>query len=182
MCLYAKLLYTVLCYNIFRMRKLHTHEWIGVIIAVTVVAFLIVEGVFGDLFKPGADHALVNLDSEGDILMNDNNTQDLPGLKIETIKEGSGEGVRAFNEVTVHYTGTLTDGTVFDSSIPRGNPFTFIIGQGSVIQGWEEGILGMKVGEKRRLTIAPEKAYGQAQGHELQNETLVFEVELLGIQ
>lgn len=164
------------------MRKLHTHEWIGVIIAVTVVAFLIVEGVFGNLFKPGADHALVNLDNEGDILMNDENTQNLPGLKIETLEEGTGEGVRAFDEVTVHYTGTLTNGTVFDSSVTRGVPFTFVIGQGSVIQGWEEGILGMKVGEKRRLTIAPEKAYGRAQGHELQNETLIFDVELLDIQ
>ncbi|PIR38417.1 MAG: peptidylprolyl isomerase [Candidatus Zambryskibacteria bacterium CG10_big_fil_rev_8_21_14_0_10_42_12] len=114
--------------------------------------------------------------------MDNENTQSLGGLTIETIAEGTGAEVRAFDELTVHYTGTLTNGTVFDSSVTRGTPFTFVIGQGSVIAGWEEGLLGMKVGEKRRLTIAPEKAYGRAQGHELQNETLVFEVELLDIQ
>lgn len=167
----------VLCYDELYMRKLHTHEWIGVVIAVTIVAFLIVEGVFGNLFRPSADHALVNLNN-GETMNNENST----GLTIETLKEGAGEGVKAYDEVTVHYVGTLTNGAVFDSSVARGVPFTFVIGQGRVIEGWEEGILGMKVGEKRRLTIAPEKAYGRAQGHELQNETLIFDVELLDIQ
>lgn len=164
------------------MRKLHAHEWIGVAIAVTVLAFLIVEGVFGDLFKPNADNVLVNLEDQGDIFMNDENGGSLPGIKIETLSEGTGKEVGALDEVTVHYTGTLLNGQVFDSSVTRGVPFTFVIGQGLVIQGWEKGILGMKVGEKRRLTIAPEQAYGAAQGHQLQNETLIFDVELLGIE
>lgn len=92
--------------------------------------------------------------------------------------------------VMVHYTGKLTNGTVFDSSIGRGEPFGFVLGAGMVIPGWEKGILGMKVGEKKTLTIAPEDAYG-AQGVSNPatgeviipgNATLVFDVELVDIK
>ncbi|MDD5146165.1 MAG: FKBP-type peptidyl-prolyl cis-trans isomerase [Candidatus Pacebacteria bacterium] len=111
-----------------------------------------------------------------------NNTKN-SGLKIETLKEGTGTAVKVGDKVSVQYTGTLTDGTKFDSSLDRGQPFEFVLGQGQVIAGWEQGILGMKVGEKRKLTIPPALGYGPkgAGGVIPPNATLIFEVELLKI-
>jgi len=105
-------------------------------------------------------------------------------LKVEVLQEGTGEGAKNGDTVIVHYTGTLENGTKFDSSIDRGQPFSFVLGAGRVIQGWDQGILGMKVGEKRKLTIPPELAYGSSGAGNVipPNATLIFEVELLGIQ
>ena len=102
-------------------------------------------------------------------------------LQIETINEGSGQAAETGNKVFVHYTGKLDDGSVFDSSVTRGQPFSFTLGAGQVIRGWEQGILGMKVGEKRVLTIPPELGYGAAGAGGVipPNATLTFEVELL---
>ena len=102
-------------------------------------------------------------------------------LQIETITEGSGQAAEAGSKVFVHYTGKLEDGSVFDSSVTRGQPFSFTLGAGQVIRGWEQGILGMKVGEKRVLTIPPELGYGAAGAGGVipPNATLTFEVELL---
>lgn len=104
-------------------------------------------------------------------------------LIIEDIEEGTGEAVvEAGDDIVVHYHGTLTDGTVFDSSVDRGEPFQTQIGVGQVIPGWDEGILGMKVGGKRKLTIPPNMAYGeQGAGSIPPNSTLIFEVELIEI-
>jgi FKBP-type peptidyl-prolyl cis-trans isomerase len=104
-------------------------------------------------------------------------------LKMEDTIVGTGAEAKSGDTVSVHYVGTLTDGTKFDSSVDRGTPFEFTIGQNSVIQGWEQGIPGMKVGGKRILTIPPSLGYGeQATGSIPANSTLIFEVELLGIK
>ena len=105
------------------------------------------------------------------------------GLKYEDIKEGTGEVAEPGKNVAVHYTGWLTNGTKFDSSKDRGQPFEFPLGAGRVIKGWDEGVQGMKVGGVRKLTIPPELGYGArgAGGVIPPNATLVFEVELLKV-
>ena len=110
-------------------------------------------------------------------------TQTASGLAIDEIVIGEGAHAIAGKRVTVHYTGWLTDGTKFDSSKDRNDPFVFGLGQGQVIRGWDEGVQGMKVGGKRKLTIPPALGYGArgAGGVIPPNATLVFEVELLGV-
>jgi FKBP-type peptidyl-prolyl cis-trans isomerase FkpA len=105
------------------------------------------------------------------------------GLVIEEVLLGEGAEAAAGRNVTVHYTGWLTSGKKFDSSKDRDDPFVFPLGAGQVIRGWDEGVQGMKVGGKRKLTIPPELGYGArgAGGVIPPNATLVFEVELLGI-
>ena len=105
------------------------------------------------------------------------------GLIIEDIAVGDGAAAAAGQKVKVHYTGWLTNGTKFDSSKDRNDPFVFPLGAGSVIKGWDEGVQGMKVGGTRKLTIPPVLGYGArgAGGVIPPNATLVFEVELLGV-
>jgi FKBP-type peptidyl-prolyl cis-trans isomerase FkpA len=105
-------------------------------------------------------------------------------LKYEELKEGNGAEAKKDDQVEVHYTGWLTDGTKFDSSVDRKMPFSFKLGAGKVIKGWDEGVVGMKVGGKRKLTIPPELAYGKRgfPGAIPPDATLVFEVELLKIK
>lgn len=105
------------------------------------------------------------------------------GLQYFVLAEGEGEATAATGDtVAMHYSGWLEDGTLFDSSLQRGEPFTFTIGQGSVIAGWDEGIVGMKVGEKRQFRIPGELAYGEAgRGAIPPNATLIFDVELVEI-
>ena len=106
------------------------------------------------------------------------------GLIYEDIIVGTGATATAGQTVTVHYTGWLTNGTKFDSSKDRNQPFNFRLGAGEVIRGWDEGVAGMKVGGIRKLTIPPQLGYGAsgAGGVIPPNATLVFEVELLGIK
>ena len=104
-------------------------------------------------------------------------------LSFEVIAEGDGETAKNGMQVSVHYQGRLTDGTVFDDSQKRGTPFSFTLGSGQVIPGWEQGIVGMKIGEKRVLTIPPELGYGAAGAGGVipPNATLVFDVELVSV-
>lgn len=104
-------------------------------------------------------------------------------LIIEELQVGSGDEATSGQNVTVHYTGWLTNGTKFDSSVDRGDPFSFRLGAGQVISGWDQGVAGMKVGGKRKLTIPPHMGYGArgAGGVIPPNATLVFEVELLEV-
>jgi len=106
------------------------------------------------------------------------------GLKYVDRKIGDGASPSAGKKVTVHYTGTLTDGTKFDSSVDRGQPFKFVIGVGQVIKGWDEGIMTMKVGGKRKLIIPPDLGYGARGAGSVipPDATLIFEVEMLGVE
>ncbi|EKD58451.1 MAG: Peptidyl-prolyl cis-trans isomerase [uncultured bacterium] len=115
---------------------------------------------------------------------NNSNNNKAMELKIETTQQGTGERtIKKGDMISVHYTGKLTNGTKFDSSLDRGVPFEFQIGQGMVIQGWEEGFIGAKVGEKRTLTIPAEMGYGSRDmGTIPANSTLIFDVEVMGIK
>lgn len=121
----------------------------------------------------------------GDDLTQENETVTTDsGLQYVDLVAGSGDSPRTGQTAVVHYTGWLEDGTKFDSSVDRGEPFTFAVGLGSVIAGWDEGVATMQVGGKRRLTIPPDLAYGArgAGGVIPPNATIIFEVELLEIR
>jgi len=110
--------------------------------------------------------------------------KNIDGMIIEILKEGQGPEAVNGKTAVVHYKGTLTNGKEFDSSYSRNMPFPFQLGAGRVIEGWDKGVLGMKVGEKRKLTIPPELAYKErGAGSQIPpNSTLVFEVELIEVK
>lgn len=105
-------------------------------------------------------------------------------LQMKDLQVGNGKEAVAGKRVSVHYTGSLTDGKVFDSSLKRNQPFQFQLGAGQVIKGWDKGVAGMKVGGKRKLTIPPQLAYGErgVPGTIPPGSTLIFDVELLGVE
>lgn len=114
-----------------------------------------------------------------------NGVKDPDGLVYWDIRMGNGEVAKEGSHVRVHYTGWLTTGKKFDSSVDAGKPFDFTIGNGEVIRGWEEGVSGMRVGGKRQLRIPPELAYGAEGtpgGPIPPNATLIFDIQLLGVQ
>lgn len=154
------------------MKKLSRNESIGVFVAILVTGFILFGGQFLNLFSQ-------NNNSNQATTMQPTDT----GVRVDNLVTGQGAIAEKGDTITVNYIGTLTDGKVFDSSIDRKQPFTFQLGVGQVIKGWDEGVLGMRVGGKRRLTIGPDYAYGnQAVGTIPPNSTLIFEVDLLDVQ
>ena len=118
------------------------------------------------------------------LAINANREAPVTTLQIEDLVVGSGPKAESGDTVSVHYTGWLTNGDKFDSSLDRGQPFEFTLGHGRVIKGWDQGVVGMQVGGTRKLTIPPSLAYGeQGAGSDIPpNATLVFEVQLLEIK
>ena len=163
-------------------------QWLAVAVALIVVVFFFVLGNQFSLFAPAEPQEATVAQSNQNKNMQETNSQSdqaqyPAGLGVVDEKVGSGESAKAGDTVTVNYTGKFTDGKVFDSSIPRGEPFTFTLGAKQVIEGWDYGVAGMKVGGKRILTVPPALGYGaNAIGPIPANSTLVFEVELLGIK
>lgn len=132
----------------------------------------------------GSDDATEDAATGGDVAAScpEGEQEVTEGLTYVEIECGDGEEAQTGDTVTVHYTGTLEDGTEFDSSVGR-EPFTFTLGTGGVIEGWEQGVPGMKVGGTRELTIAPDLAYGDSGAGDVipPGATLIFEIELLEI-
>jgi len=167
-----------------------------VLISFSVVLFFCGLLIVSAIFKPNTSTAIAaNLSVPSTIIaqspitqetmtMNLDNAIATPsGLKYIDTEVGTGDSPTTGQTVKVHYTGTLTDGKKFDSSVDRGQPFSFKIGVGQVIKGWDEGVATMKVGGKRTLIIPPDLGYGErgAGGVIPGNATLLFDVELLGI-
>ncbi|MFH0906954.1 MAG: FKBP-type peptidyl-prolyl cis-trans isomerase [bacterium] len=152
----------------------------------TIIILVVISFGFYFLSKLPEDNEVneINFNAEQESEQTSENTGNIDGLSIEILQQGVGQETKNNDNITVHYTGTLEDRTKFDSSLDRGEPFSFVLGSGYVIKGWDLGLLGMKVGEKRKLVILPELGYGEAGaggGLIPANATLVFEVELLSI-
>jgi FKBP-type peptidyl-prolyl cis-trans isomerase len=148
------------------MKELSKNEWIAVTVGIFAIGFFFVFGqVVMNIINPNATKQM--------------NSQ----LQIQDELVGTGEVAKAGDILTVHYTGKLPDGTTFDSSYNRNEPFRFTLGAGMVIKGWDEGMVGMKVGGKRILIVPPDYGYGEngVPGVIPGNSTLIFEVELLKI-
>ena len=151
------------------MKKLRMSEWIAVTAGIGLLAYVFFSGPLLNLFN-------LSMNTEA-------NAGTSQGVIIKDEVVGTGAVAEAGDTISAHYIGRLTDGRVFDSSRDRGVPISFILGVGQVIQGWDNGLLGMKVGGKRVLTISPEFGYGsRSVGTIPANSTLVFEVELLDVK
>lgn len=158
------------------MKSLTKKEWIAVAVSLTVIAFFFIVGSrIVSFFNINPEKSNMNLGAV-------ESSQGASNLQIEDSVLGTGKEAVNGSKLTVHYTGTFANGVKFDSSVDRGTPFEFTIGTGSVIKGWDQGLLGMKVGGKRKLTIPPNLGYGgEAIGPIPANSTLIFEVELLDV-
>lgn len=152
---------------------------IAVILALIVITLFFALGFFG---LSSTSNNLTATTGPQVILDELSLTGTVSALRVFDITVGTGAEVTPGDAAIVHYTGVLPDGTKFDSSLDRGEPFGFQVGAGQVIQGWDQGVVGMKVGGRRLLAIPPELGYGaQAVGTIPANSTLIFEVELLQV-
>ena len=155
---------------------------VGIFFVVTIL-FLLRNTFKGNELPPTPSVSVTATPQPSESVKNNKTIKLDNGLEITDLTDGYGQEARAGNAVKVNYAGTLTDGAKFDSSYDRGEPLSFILGAGQVIQGWDIGLLGMKVGGKRRLVIPPELGYGSRDhGPIPANATLIFEVELLAVQ
>lgn len=168
------------------MRTFGIREQIATAVAVVAAAVLFFGGTawnffFGTGVTQSAQAPIASVASSTPLVMQDISTT--PGIEIFDEQIGTGAEALAGKTIAANYVGTLSDGTKFDSSLDRGVPYSFILGAGAVIKGWDVGIVGMKVGGVRRLVISPELAYGaQAIGPIPANSTLVFEVQLVDVK
>lgn len=147
------------------------NQAVATLVGIVVVILFFIILSFSSTFAP----------SQG--LLEDGTSMSAQNLVIQDIKEGDGAEATPGKTLTVHYVGTFPNGAQFDSSRDSGQPFQFVLGAGSVIRGWEQGLIGMRVGGVRKLTTPPELGYGARQfGPIPPNSTLVFEVELLEVK
>jgi len=150
------------------MKSLTRNQWIALFVSVGILGYLLFSNLIMNLFNSSARPSAQIPEN---------------GFVAEDLVLGTGPEASAGDTVVVHYVGTFPDGKVFDSSLDRDVPFEFILGTGSVIRGWDEGIVGMKVGGRRILIIAPDYAYGErGAGPIPPNSALIFEVELLELK
>ena len=171
------------------MKKLGKNEKTAVFVSLAVILFFFAAASVVGFVSKGriTDEDSINKNSAslGELTVKVEETstsKNINGMTITDTLVGTGEEAVAGKVITVHYTGTLEDGTKFDSSLDRGQPCRFILGAGQVIQGWEQGFAGMKVGGKRSLVIPANMAYGdRAIGAIPANSTLLFDVELLAV-
>ncbi len=151
------------------MRTLSTKEWVAVVVALFVIGFFFLFG-----------QSLISFFTGGQSNINVMTQQK---VSIQDTLVGTGDIAGAGDRVTVHYTGRFIDGTIFDSSLTRGEPFQFILDVGQVIKGWDDGVAGMRVGGKRILSVPPELGYGvNDYGPIPGGSTLIFEIELLKVE
>ncbi len=166
------------------MEKETASQVVPIVVSIIFVIVLSI-GIFVFLNKEGNSLPTKETDLNLEDTQEENmtNIEDFDQLSISTLQEGQGVEVIVGNTVSVHYEGTLSDGTKFDSSYDRGEPFEFTLGQNRVIQGWEEGVKGMKVGEIRELKIPSSMGYGQSGSGPIPGSAgLIFKVELLEIK
>ena len=166
------------------MKKLGKSEKTAVFVSLAIILFFFAAAsVVGFVSRGKISDTGNTTASLGELTVGDQAPlRNINGMTIADTVIGTGQEAVAGKIITVHYTGTLTNGVKFDSSLDRGQPFRFILGAGQVIQGWEKGFAGMKVGGKRSLVIPPNMAYGdRAVGSIPPNSTLLFDVELLAV-
>ena len=163
---------------------MNRNQWIGVAVALLVVAYLTGNVFFGNpTAYDRAEQTVSSTQSSSTELPSNETFMDTTTLKIEDQVVGTGAEAKAGSHVYVHYTGRFTNGQIFDSSVARGVPIDFPLGTGYVIKGWDEGLKGMKVGGKRRLTIPPTMGYGPNDYNGIPGgSTLIFDVELIDVK
>ena len=154
------------------MKTLNQKEWIAVVVAIFVIGFFF---IFGQI--------IISVFNKNGLPVTQNTSTSKPQVLIQDETIGTGNLATDGKMLTINYTGRFVNGTIFDSSLNRGEPFQFALGRGQVIAGLDEGLVGMKVGGKRIISIPPELGYGPNDyGPIPGNSTLIFEVELLKVQ
>ncbi|HEY0908073.1 MAG TPA: FKBP-type peptidyl-prolyl cis-trans isomerase [Candidatus Paceibacterota bacterium] len=173
------------------MKTLEKREWIGVAVAVLAATILFfghtiwgyITGSNRAEMSPASQEILSTAGTTTAMELSATNISAVKGVEIYDLRVGTGTEAVAGKKVTAHYVGTFPNGTKFDSSLDRGTPYTFTLGSGTVIKGWDIGITGMRPGGVRALVISPEYGYGKAMIGEIPaNSTLVFQVQLIDVQ